>query len=261
MSYNLMIFDKSKAPQFYEDFLEWTSNQTKWDEDRDYNSIAGTSPQLVSWFMDIKKTFPPLNGEYSLSDEEAFAAAEIENHLTDYSIGSDMIYVSVGWSVAEEANQLMLKLSQKHDLGLYDPQTGEVYSDNMVLCIMRTESYDDRIATWEHIEKEIQTLDDPSRGTTFRNGAFITIFFKQNGTDDEFMQCMPNYPKQQGFFKKLFNTADNTPITEYIAEVCTKEKIYTKQVTGKEQLTKIINDYYKTRKPPNISSWTDSNII
>ena len=260
MSYDLMVFDKSKAPKFYGDFLEWMSEKTRWEEDRDYDSVAGTSLQLVSWFMETKETFPPLNGEYSLSDEEAFATIEIENHLTDYSIGSEMIYAAIGWSVAEEADLFMSQLAEKHGLGCYNPQTGEIHSDSVVICKMRTESYDDRIAIWEHIEKEIQTLDTPARGT-YRDAAFVTIFFQRNGTDDEFMQCMPVYPKQPGFFKKLSGASANTPITEYTVEVCTKGKIYEKQVTSKEQLTKIINEYYKTRRPPDIYDWTDSGII
>ena len=261
MSYDLMVFDKEKAPNFYENFLDWMFKQTQWEENRDYNSTAGISPKLVSWFMEVKEIFPPLNGEYSLSDEEAFTSADIEIHLTDYSIGSDFIYSSIGWSVAEEADRLMLELSQKHDLGLYNPQTGEVHSDSMILCKMRTESCDDQIAIWEHIEKEIQSLDAPARGTTQRSGAFVTLFFEQNGMDDEFMQCIPVYPKQQGFFKKLFGADDNAPITEYIVEVCTKGKIYEKQVLCKKDLSKIIYDYYKNRKPPDISDWLDTNII
>ena len=261
MSYDLMLFDESKAPKFYGDFLEWMSEKTQWKEDRDYNSTNGTSPQLVSWFMETKEMFPPLNGEYSLSDGEAFANAEIENHLTDYSIGSDMIYAAVGWSVAEEADRLMSQLAGKHGLGLYNPQTGEMHSDTMVLCKIRTESHDDRIVVWEHIEEAIQTLDDPARGTTYRDAAFMTMFFERNNTDGEFMQCMPVYPKPQGFFKKLSGASTNTPITEYTVEVCTKEKIYEKRVTGKEQLMKIMHDYYKHRRSPDTSSWIDSGVI
>lgn len=91
MSYDLMVFDKSKTPAFYEDFLEWTSEQTAWNEDRDYDSTAGTSEQLVSWFMEMKETLPPLNGEFRPSDEEIDTDRNIESHLTDYSIGTDII--------------------------------------------------------------------------------------------------------------------------------------------------------------------------
>ena len=261
MSYDLMAFEPAKAPVVYGDFLEWMAKQTQWDEDRDYNSIAGTEPKLASWFMEAKQTFPPLNGEYSPSDDELCASEEIENHLTDYSIGSDIIYAAFGWSVAKQAERLMGQLCQKHGLGLYNPQTGELHSDGMVLCKMSTESYDDKTVVWEHIEAAIQTLADPARGTTHRDGAFLTVFFTENGTDDEFMQCMPDYPKPQGFFKKLLGAGETTPITKYTVEISAKEKIYTKQVEGPAQVSQLFYDYYKSRRLPDSAGWTDSGIL
>ena len=261
MSFDLMAFDKSSAPGFYGDLMEWTTEQTKWDEDRDYNALAGTSPRLAAWFMEVKETFPPLNGEYSPSDDEAFASEEPERRLTDYSIGSSVIFAAIGWSAAKESEQLMARLAQEHDVGLYNFQTGEVICDSMVFCKMRTERHDDKFVEWKQIESEISTLDAPSRGKSQRDAAFITIFFTQNGTDDEFMQCIPKYPKQQGFFKKTFGASGTAQVAEYTVEVCTNGKIYEKLVKDKEHVSALLLDYYKTRKAPDISGWTDTEIL
>ena len=261
MSYDLVVFETSKAPTVHAEFLKWLSTQTRWGEKRDYYSIAGTQPRLVAWFMDIKERFPPLNGEYSLSDEEAFASIETEKRLTDYSIGSDIIYAAVGWSVAEEADKLMAQLAKRHAVGFYNPQTGETVADGMVFCKLRTERYDDKLAVWEQIERELQSLDAPERGISHRDNAFITVFFAGNGTDEEFMQCMPNYPKPQGLFKKIFGTAERAPITGYTVEAGNGEKIYEKQVAGKEALWEILRAYYETRKLPDISDWTDTHVL
>ena len=262
MSYDLAIFEPEKAPKVYGEFLDWLSIQTQWNEDRDYNALAGTAPRLAAWFMEAKEQFPPLNGEHRLPDEEAFANAVTERRLTDYSIGSDIIYAAIGWSVAEEADKHMTRLAQAHGVGIYNPQTGEVQSSGMVLCKLRTERYDDKIAVWEHIEREVQSLDAPERGTSHRDNAFITLFFTGNGTDDEFMQCMPNYPKPQGVFKKLFGGgAAPAAIEGYTVESGNGKKIYEKQVAGKAELEKILSDYYKTRRLPDTSDWTDTNIL
>lgn len=263
MSYDLMVFEKSKAPKSYEDFLNWTSHQTEWSEERDYSSIDGTALKLTAWFIEMIKTFPALNGKYSLPDEEAFVNEDIEKHLTDYSIGSEIIYAAFGWSMVDEANKTALELAKKHDIGLYNPQSGEVLSCDMILCKIRTESSDDKTAAWEQIEKEILTLDAPERGISHRNGAFITIWFEGNGTDNEFVQCLPDYPKQEGFLKKLFKPSGNagTSISSYTVEAGTGEKIYTKQMDCKEKAIETIKNYYSSRKLPDITNWEDSGLI
>ena len=82
------------------------------------------------------------------------------------------------------------------------------------------------------------------------------MWFEQNGTDNEFMQCMPDYPKPENFFKKLFGLSKETVagISSYTFEVSTGEKIYTSQV-------EIFHNYYLSHKLPDISDWQDSGII
>ena len=261
MSFDLMVFEKTNAPKFFEDFLSWSTEQTQWTEDRDYDSVEGTSPQLEAWFMEMKATFPPLNGPYCLSDEAI--TAEIENRLTDYSIGSSVIYAAFSWSAATEAGELAEKLARKHSVGFFNPQTADIHCAGIVLCKMRTESFDDKTVVWEQVEKGILSLDDPERGTSPRNGAFITVFFEQNGTDGEFMQCAPDYPKREGFLKSLFGAKQNvgTGIISYTVEVGTGEKIYSTQVSGKEQVRQILRDYYLSRQLPDVSAWHDTGII
>ena len=70
--------------------------------------------------MEMKETFPPMNGLYAPDDEQLDADESLEAHLTDYSISGDMIYASFAWSLAEEAYGLVRKLAQKHDVGFFD---------------------------------------------------------------------------------------------------------------------------------------------
>ena len=263
MSYDLMVFEKAKAPAVYEDFLEWFSKETEWAEDRDYNFTAGTEVKLVNWFMAMKETFPPLNGPYSLPDEQAFANTDIEKHLTDYSIGSKIIYASFSWSGVDEADQTALSLAEKHDVGLFNPQTGEILCCDMVVCKLRTEKGHDILATWGKLEHEILTLDDLERGTSHRNAAFITVWFEGNNTDGKFMQCMPDYPKQENFLKRFFKHSENqrSEISSYNVEVGTGEKIYSKLFDSKDAAVEIFKKYYSSQQIPDITDWEDTGII
>lgn len=115
-----MVFEKTKAPSTRKAFMTWFAQQTEWNEDHDYQSISVSSSALQNWFMEMKNTFPPMNGadapDTDLIDEDE----NLERHLTDYSIGREMIYAAFAWSVADEAYERMRTLAQKHGVGFFD---------------------------------------------------------------------------------------------------------------------------------------------
>lgn len=120
MSYDLMVFEKEKAPKTKKNFMAWYEKQVEWSEDHDYQRISVSSPALQNWFMEMKKTFPPMNGEYAPSSELLDEDENLESYLTDYCIGRDVIYASFAWSVASEAYERMRSLAQKHNVGFFD---------------------------------------------------------------------------------------------------------------------------------------------
>ncbi len=134
MSYDLMVFEKTKAPVTRNEFIAWYEKQTEWSEDHDYQNISVSSPSLKNWFMEMIKTFPPMNGEYypNLDPLDEKEAEKLELHLVDYSIGHDMIYASFSWSVAQEAYEHMRKLAVKYDVGFFDvsEENGDVIFPN-----------------------------------------------------------------------------------------------------------------------------------
>ena len=125
MSYDLMVFEKNKAPGTKKEFMAWFKKQTEWNEEHDYESISVSSPALQNWFMEMKDTFPPMNGDYAPDVDVVDEDEILESHVTDYAIGREIIYAAFAWSVADEAYELMRKLAQKHDVGFFD-----VSSDN-----------------------------------------------------------------------------------------------------------------------------------
>ena len=120
MSYDLMVFEKSKAPATKKDFMSWYEKQTQWGEEHDYQAISVSSPSLQNWFMEMKETFPPMNGEYAPDPDLVDKDENLENHMVDYCIGRDVIYAAFSWLVADEAYELMRSLAQKHKVGFFD---------------------------------------------------------------------------------------------------------------------------------------------
>ena len=94
MSYDLMVFEKTKAPTTKKEFIAWYEKQTEWGEEHDYETISVSSPALQNWFMEMKEKFPPMNGEYApnLDPLDEDEAEDLERHTVDYCIGYDVIY-------------------------------------------------------------------------------------------------------------------------------------------------------------------------
>lgn len=263
MSFDLAVFEQTAAPNTYEDFLPWLEQQCQWEEERDYNDVQGTSPNLSAWFMEMKENFPALNGPFALSDEEAFGDASTENHLTDYSIGSALIYGAFGWSVAEEAAQKAAELAEKHGVGFFDPQSGQIFCEGMDLCMMTTENSIDMPAVWEQIQREVLTLGDPERTNWGKNNTFITIWFQTGSIEEKFMQCSPDFSKKAGLLKRIMGgaKASERTVLSYSVEAGTGEKIFVKQVSTPEQAAEILHGFYQTKKLPQLSTWEDSGIL
>ena len=108
MSYDLLIFEPDCATD--EDFPRWWEQAVaQWDEPGDFSTIDGSTPAIRSIYRDLIRAFPPYNGPDALSEEEL---EERENEglpVADYTIGTDYIYISVGWS---DANALVKIVGQ-----------------------------------------------------------------------------------------------------------------------------------------------------
>ncbi len=115
LSYDLLVFEPSSAPQDQAAFLQWYQRQTEWSENRDYNDPGETSPKLAAWFAEMTKTFPPMNGPIAVDDDRAD-----DPEVTDYSIGTAVIYAAFAWSEADKAREMMLSLGIKHQVGFFD---------------------------------------------------------------------------------------------------------------------------------------------
>ena len=108
MSYDLLIFEPDSATD--DDFPRWWEQVVaQWDEPQGFSAIDGSTPAIRSIYRDLIRTFPPFNGPDALSEEE-LEEREIEGlPVADYTIGTDFIFISVGWS---DANALVKIVGQ-----------------------------------------------------------------------------------------------------------------------------------------------------
>lgn len=120
MSFDLMVFEVSKAPQNKKDFMEWYKRQLEWSEDHDYDDAELTSPALRDWYYEMIASYPAMNGPDAPDDDALDADPDLEDRLTDYSVGHDVIYAAFAWSEAEKARELMWRLANKYGAGFFD---------------------------------------------------------------------------------------------------------------------------------------------
>lgn len=122
MSYDLMVFEISKAPMEKSAFMDWYGQQTEWSEDHGYDDPAVFSPALQAFYAELIQTYPNINGE--LSNDE-FDRADEEGRLTEYSIGRGVVYAAFSWGQAESAYQVMRELCSKHGVGFFDASSSD----------------------------------------------------------------------------------------------------------------------------------------
>jgi hypothetical protein len=114
-----MVFEPSAAPASHAQFMEWYEQQTEWAEAHSYDDPAVSTAKLRAWFMEIIRSFPPLNGPLSQDD-----LPEDEASATDYSVGKSVIYCCFAWSKAEVAYDTVFELAEKHDVGFFNVSSG-----------------------------------------------------------------------------------------------------------------------------------------
>ncbi|CAH1059205.1 hypothetical protein [Paenibacillus pseudetheri] len=123
MSYDLMAFETSKAPKERAAFMKWYEQQVQWSEDHAYNDPSVLSEALQRFYSELSEQFPNMNVEDEIF--EAMEEAGTDNRLTDYSLGTSVIYAAFAYSLADEAYTAMRELAIKHKVGFFDVSSNE----------------------------------------------------------------------------------------------------------------------------------------
>ena len=107
MSYDILIFEPDVVTD--EDFPRWWEQVSRWEEPHEYDTTTGSTQAIRSFYRDLIRVFPPFNGPYALTEEELDAREAEGLPVADYTIGTDFIFISVGWS---DANALVTIVGQ-----------------------------------------------------------------------------------------------------------------------------------------------------
>lgn len=193
--------------------------------------------------------FPPMNGEYALSDEIAYASENTENHLTDYSFGENGVYCAFAYNVATEVLKFLKNTAEQYGIGVYNLATGEIFCKNLDILKYSTESIGDTLYDWKTIENSIATLDNPERGIIKDQFTFITIWFENDNTASEsnYIQCIPNYVPN-GLFARLFNKDTSHNISGYFFEIAKDDALYQTLVQDKNELKILIKLVHRKKR-------------
>lgn len=125
MSYDLMVFDKNKKFEDRNQFMDWYDKLTEWEEEVDYDDYHHTTSELQKFFMDIKDTFPPLNGEFAPDDDELERLEDEGIYCVDYCIAKEAIYMAFAWSNADNAYEKVRELASKYNVAFFDVSSEE----------------------------------------------------------------------------------------------------------------------------------------
>lgn len=254
MSFDLLIFERRKELQTSVDICEYLEQFTEYQEDTDYDSPNDSSAAIYRWAKKMFERFPPTNGPYAVTDAVAYATEESRKYFADYSIGKHAAYVAFAWSVSDEALAFARSIADEYGVGIYDPQSNDaLFGKGIEILKYRTEGIEDVFCDWDNVERVVRSLDDPERGTSNRDNAFVTVWYERDGETTGCVQCTPNY-SQPTFGEKLFGKK-SAPIQSYTFEIVGDGCIFSKTVPDKEELLRHMKQFCVERRDFELSEF------
>jgi hypothetical protein len=116
VSYDILAFDPAAVAD--DDFPAWWQVQSQWPEGHSYDKPEVTTPNLRAFYSELIQTFPPMNGPDAVTDEDLDRDPELESRMTDYSIGTSLIYGAFAWSQARTGQAAFTALAAKHGVAV-----------------------------------------------------------------------------------------------------------------------------------------------
>lgn len=116
MSYDILAFDPAAVADA--DFTAWREEQSQWSEDHSYDDPEVTTANLRSFYNELIQTFPPMNGLGAPAYETWHHDAELVSQMSNYSIGTSLVYGAFSWSQARTARATFTALANKHGVAV-----------------------------------------------------------------------------------------------------------------------------------------------
>lgn len=116
MSYDILAFDPAAVGDA--DFSAWWELQSEWPEDHSSDDPEVTTVSLRSFYYELIRTYPPMNGPSAPTEEAWRRDAELLSRMSDYSIGTSLVYGAFSWSQARTAGATFTTLAAKHGVAV-----------------------------------------------------------------------------------------------------------------------------------------------
>lgn len=262
MSYDLVVFEKSKAPLDAEGFMQWYEEQVEWEGDYDYNDISHASANLQHFFHQVRAVFPPMNGGFAPSDEELMREPDLEDRLCDYCIGEDIIYLSFAYSMAERAYGIVKRAAYFAGVGFFSPSDGDdapTLFESRYPMLLEGEGFQAvRVRDFNAISEKLDQMTAKSHSylyITDQIGSYIQV----GGYGDSFtvekrvyMDCM-SYVHQKAGYANVGKT--NADACVVIAG--NQVKVKQDQILSGESVRQLFRDFFQGTETVDSVKWTD----
>ncbi|KGM17975.1 hypothetical protein [Corynebacterium auriscanis] len=115
MSYDIVVIDPATVPTgTHDEFMQWFDNTSQWDQSSNHDSTNGSCPAIAECYTQLASTFPDINSDIDEDDEEA------DDPVTEYTIGTDFLYIAFDWADAEEAIEAVTTITSQRGLAFVD---------------------------------------------------------------------------------------------------------------------------------------------
>ena len=158
MGYDLMVFEKGKAPVDQQKFMGWYNEKI---ESGNGKGISYASEKLQTFFHSVRNIFPPMDGPFA-PDNMAMENPEMEKYLCGYSIMEDLIYLTFSHSVSRFAYDVIKRAAYFADVGFFEP-SGKgmpMFFDSLFPMLLEGEWFHPRyIDNFESVSEKLDDMD------------------------------------------------------------------------------------------------------
>ncbi|MDO4711359.1 MAG: hypothetical protein Q4A75_05225 [Peptostreptococcaceae bacterium] len=236
MGFDADVFSKKAMPETSNEFFDSYTKIFGGEEDRDYDSLAGTDPILAKWFQEMIERFPALNGEFADWEDEEEIDEEKEKYLVDYCIGSEFISFSSPWSIASELHEFSLALAKKYGIGYHDASTGVLWAPGMKILYRKMSGGLEVGYCWTDLEKVLETMIS---GEDEDDIELRLSKDPEPSVDADRLRVVVCHPKKT-LFSGIFGTKKKKT---YDLEICTGGKCHRLEIEDENELRAQVKNF------------------
>lgn len=265
MSYDLVVFEKSKAPADAEKFLAWYEAQIEWQGDYDYDDISHASSNLQKFFQEVRIIFPPMNGAFAPSDEELMSKPDLEDRLCDYCIGEDIIYLSLAYSMADRAYDIVKRAAYFAGVGFFSPSDGDdapTLFESRYPLLLEGEGFQAvRVRDFNAISEKLNQMIIKNRSylyLTDQIGSYIQV----GGYGDSFTVEKRVYTDCESYVhqKAGYTNGEKTNADGCVVIAGNQVKVKQNQILSGETVRQLFQDFFQGTATVDSVEWTDMDL-